>query len=678
MNLHMTANPLLDMSGLPRFADVRAEHIAPALDVLLADAAAAVALAETAEPDWDACVRTLDDAMERLGRAWSMVSHLQSVLNPPDIRDACNQNMGRISAFYSSVGQSQKLFANYKAIAASAAYGSYSAPRRRVIDTSVRDFRLSGAELTDSEKCRLAEMQQELAMLSTRFANNVVDATDAFVMYVEDEAELDGIPADVLRAARIAADNDGRVGWKLTLQAPCLGPVMMLAKSRALRQALVLSAITRASDLGPQERDNTALINRTLALRAEVAEVLGFPNFGEYSLATKMARNTGEVLSFLNELATRALPFAKRDRAELEDFARTELALNVVEPWDLSFVGTKLMQSRYSFSQQEVKAYFTLPKVLDGLFDLVDALYGVKISEDRAPVWHPDVRFYRLTDRDGALMGQFYLDPYAREGKRGGAWMDPCRTRRDLSVGAQTPIVHLVCNFGRGVDDKPATLTHHEIITLFHEMGHGLHHLLSEVGEMRVSGIHGVEWDAVELPSQFMENFCWEWERLRIMSGHVETGAELPRELFDRMLAARHFQSGMQMMRNLEVSLFDMELHTSFQAGENVLELLKQIRAKVSVNPALESDRFPHQFSHIFAGGYAAGYYSYKWAEVLSADAYSVFEMAPDRVAETGARFRREVLGPGGSRPAIDNFRSFRGQDPALDALLRYSGLAAA
>jgi oligopeptidase A len=390
-----------------------------------------------------------------------------------------------------------------------------------------------------------------------------------------------------------------------------------------------------------------------------------------------MANAPAEVLTFLNQLANRALPNAKRDRAELETFAADALGLLTLEPWDLTYVSQKLMQARYSFSQQEVKPYFPLDQVLSGLFSLITALYGLTVGPDDAPVWHPDVRFFKLTDASGTLVGQFYLDPFAREGKRGGAWMNGVRSRRAVTDSIQTPVVYLVCNFGRGAGSRPATLTHNDIITLFHEMGHGLHHLLSEVDEVRLSGVNGVEWDAVELPSQFMENFCWEWERLRDMSGHIDSGELLPRALFDKMLAARHFQSGMQMMRQIELSMFDMELHTSFAAGGDILGLLKQIRAKVAVNPALESDRFPHYFSHIFSGGYAAGYYSYKWAEVLSADAYSAFEGAPHLIGETGDRFRREVLAPGGSRRAIENFRAFLGRDPDISALLRHSGLAA-
>jgi oligopeptidase A len=672
----MSINPLL-VPGLPRFSDIQVADVSPALDVLIEQAQAAVAAAETAKPSWDTTVAALDDSMERFAHAWSTVEHLLSVVNTPELRAVQQENMPRVMSFSSAIEQSPKLFANYKSLASSDAFDDYSSIRRRILETAIRDFRLGGAELDDAQKARFTEIRHEMAMLSTRFANNVVDATDAIAVYVESEAELAGLPPEVIATARAAAEKEGATGWKLTLQGPCLGPVLLYSESRELRKAMVLANTTKASDLGPAERDNTPIITRILELRSEMAALLGFANFAEYSLSAKMAKDPAEVLGFLSELGERALPHARRDRAELEAFARDELGLEQVNPWDLGYVGTKLMHTRYHFSPQEVKPYFPLPKVLQGLFALIQSLYGLKVVEAQAPVWHPDVRFYELTRTDGQMVGQFYLDPYARQGKNGGAWMTPFRTRRSKSDGVQTPIAFLVCNFGKGVGDAPATLNHGEVTTLFHEMGHGLHHLLSDVDEMRVSGLNNVEWDAVELPSQFMENFCWEWERLRGMSAHVETGEPLPRALFDRMLAARHFQSGMHLSRYLEQALFDMELHTQTSPQVSFLELLRGVRERVSVNPLFAEDRMPHGFTHIFAGGYAAGYYSYKWAEVLSADAYAAFEAAPDHLAETGERFRREVLAPGGSRPAIENFRAFRGRDPEIDALFRYSGLAA-
>ena len=675
------ANPLLDFSGLPRFDEIRAEHVGPAIDTLLAQAEAAVKRAETVAPaTWDGFVEPLDDATEKLWRAWGQVGHLQAVANTPAMREAYNANLPKVSRFSSALGQNLALYAQYKALKDGPEWAGYSGARRRIVDNALRDFRLGGAELDAAGKARFAAIQEELSALSAKFSEHVLDATDAYALYVEDEARLSGIPAEVLAAAKAAAAKDGKPGWKLTLQMPCYLPVMAHADDRALREQLCHAYFVRASELGGKpELDNTPVIKRILVLRAELAALLGFADYAGYSLATKMAESPAQVLGFLRDLAARALPHARRDRAELEAFAREHLGLGHVEAWDLAYASDKLKQARYRFSEQEVKPYFTEPKVLAGLFGLIHDLYGLQVKPDRAPVWHPDVRFFRLERADGTLVGQFYLDLYAREGKRGGAWMDDCRNRRDRASGTQTPLVYLVCNFGKGGDGRPATFTHNEVITLFHEMGHGLNQLLTEVGDLGVAGINGVEWDAVELPSQFMENFCWEWARVQAMTAHVDSGEPLPRDLFDRMLAAKNFQSGMFTVRQLEFALFDMQLHTGFDpAREDVLALLDAVRAEVAVNLPPAWNRFPHQFSHIFAGGYAAGYYSYKWAEVLSADAYAAFEEAPDQLAETGERFRRQILARGGSRAAADNFRAFRGRDPDLDALLRHSGMGAA
>ncbi len=675
------ANPLLDFSGLPRFDGIRAEHVGPAIDTLLAQAEAAVKRAETVAPaTWDGFVEPLDDATEKLWRAWGQVGHLQAVANTPAMREAYNANLPKVSRFSSALGQNLALYAQYKALKDGPEWAGYSGARRRIVDNALRDFRLGGAELDAAGKARFAAIQEELSALSAKFSEHVLDATDAYALYVEDEARLSGIPAEVLAAAKAAAAKDGKPGWKLTLQMPCYLPVMAHADDRALREQLCRAYFVRASELGGNpELDNSPVMRRLLALRAELAGLLGFADYAGYSLATKMAESPAQVLGFLRDLAARALPHARRDRDELEAFAREHLGLEHVEAWDLAYASDKLKQARYRFSEQEVKPYFTEPKVLAGLFGLIHDLYGLQVKPDRAPVWHPDVRFFRLERADGTLVGQFYLDLYAREGKRGGAWMDDCRNRRDRASGTQTPLVYLVCNFGKGGDGRPATFTHNEVITLFHEMGHGLNQLLTEVGDLGVAGINGVEWDAVELPSQFMENFCWEWARVQAMTAHVDSGEPLPRELFGKMLAAKNFQSGMFTVRQLEFALFDMQLHTGFDpAREDVLALLDAVRAEVAVNLPPAWNRFPHQFSHIFAGGYAAGYYSYKWAEVLSADAYAAFEEAPDQLAETGERFRREILARGGSRAAADNFRAFRGRDPDLDALLRHSGMGAA
>lgn len=673
--------PLLDFSGLPRFDAIKPDQITPAIDQLLAEADAAVKRAETIAPvSWESFVVPLDDATERLYRAWGQVTHLQAVVNTPELREAYNANLPKVTRFGSALGQNLALYAQYKALAQSPEAKDYDAARRKALENALRDFRLGGAELDEAGKARFTAIREELSALAAKFSNNVLDATDAWALYVEDESRLAGLPADVLAAARAQAEKDGRAGWKLTLQMPCYLPVQTYAEDRGLREQLYRASAVRASELGDDAGlDNSALIDRILALRTELAALLGFASYADYSVATKMADSPQAVLAFLRDLGARALPHARRDRAELEAFARDELGLDDLQAWDLAWASEKLKQARYSYSGQEVKQYFTEPKVLAGLFDLIHALYGLRVEPDQAPTWHPDVRFYRLVGSDGQLVGQFYLDLYAREGKRGGAWMDDGRNRRERGAGqgAQTPLVYLVCNFGRSAEGKPATFSHNEVTTLFHEMGHGLHQLLTAIGELAVAGINGVEWDAVELPSQFMENFCWEWERVRAMTAHVDTGAPLPRDLFDRMLAAKNFQSGMATVRQLEFGLFDMLLHAGGldPAGDSVLALLERVRDEIAVNRPPSWNRFPHQFSHIFAGGYAAGYYSYKWAEVLSADAYAAFEETPGQLAETGARFRREVLGRGGSRGAAENFRAFRGREPRIDALLRHSGM---
>jgi len=672
-------NPLLDFSGLPHFDAIRPEHIAPAIDQLLAEAEAAVKAAEAVAPvTWDAFVVPLDDATERLARGWNQVTHLEAVVNTPALRAAYNAQLPKVTRFWSALGQNLALYRQYRALADAPEATRYDDARRKVLDNALRDFRLGGAELPDEQKARFAAVKEELAGLSAKFSQNVLDATDEYEFWIKDKQHLGGLPPDVVSAARAAAKADDEPGWKFTLQMPCYLPVQTYADDRALRETLYHANAVRASELADNEAlDNSALIDRILALRTELAALLGFASYAEYSLATKMADTPDEVLAFLRDLAARARPHAQRDREELDTFAREQLGLETLEAWDLAYASEKLKQARYSFSALEVKQYFTEPAVLAGLFGVISDLYGLRVEQDEAPTWHPDVRFYRLVDGDGALVGQFYLDLYAREGKRGGAWMDDCRNRRDTARGAQTPLVYLVCNFGKGMDGTPATFSHNDVTTLFHEMGHGLHQLLTQVGELGVAGINGVEWDAVELPSQFMENFCWEWERVQAMTAHVDTGEPLPRALFDRMVAAKNYQSGMATVRQLEFGLFDMLLHSGFDpADDSVLALLDRVRAEVAVNIPPDWNRFPHQFSHIFAGGYGAGYYSYKWAEVLSADAYAAFEEAPAQVAETGARFRHEVLARGGSRSAAENFRAFRGRAPRIDALLRHAGMA--
>ena len=676
-------NPLLDFSGLPRFDAIIPAHVQPAITDLLAESRTLVdRLADDPTPaTWDTFAGPLADGIERLSRAWGIVGHLHSVNDIPEWREAYNQMLPEVSRFYAELGQNLKLFAKYKAIHEGTEYPALPPTRRKIIDNEVRDFRLSGAELPEDKKPRFQAIQEELASLAAKFSENLLDATNAFAELVTDETELAGLPADVIQAAREAAEKDGNTGWKFTLHMPSYWPVLQFADSRRLRTVLYRASATRASEFGPENLDNTSLIKRILELRQEEARMLGYANFAEVSLVPKMAESVPQVLGFLRDLATKAKPFAERDIAELREFARRELGLETLEPWDMGYASEKLRQARYAFSEQEVKPYFTEPKVLAGLFHVVESLYSVRITPDSAPVWHEDVRFFRIENPAGELVGQFYLDPYARETKRGGAWMDEAITRRRVAAGIQTPVAYLNCNFPRPVGDKPATFSHGDVETLFHEAGHGLHHLLTRVDELGVSGIHGVEWDAVELPSQFMENYCWEWEVLQQMSGHVDTGEPLPHELFDKMLAARNFQSGMLTVRQIEFSLFDMLLHSDFDpaGSRSVLDLLDEVRKEVAVTFPPEWNRFPNSFSHIFAGGYAAGYYSYKWAEVLSADSYAAFEEAGNPFDPVvGKRFLDEIIAVGGSRPALENFRVFRGRDPQVDALLRHSGMIAA
>ena len=685
MNTQTGANPLLDFSGLPRFADFKPETVTPAVDQLLAECRAAVVRAEAADTpaEWDAFVAPLEDANERLGRAWGQVSHLHSVMDSPELREVYNANLPKITVYYAELGQNEALFAKYKALKASPGYAALSTARKKIVENELRDFRLGGAELPADKKARFMQVQEQLAQLSAKFEENLLDATNAFAHYVDDAAELSGVPDDVLAMMRAAAEADGKAGWKITLHMPSYLPVMQYADNRALREVVYRAYVTRASEFGQAEFDNTPLISRILKLRREAAELLGFASYAEVSLAAKMADTPAEVLKFLDELAARARPYAGKDHEELKAFARDELGQADLQAWDTTYVSEKLRVARYSFSDQEVKQYFPEPRVLAGLFKLVETLYGLHIREDRAPVWHPDVKFYTLTDHTGQRIGQFYLDLYARASKRGGAWMDDVITRRRKGDGIQTPVAYLNCNFSAPVGGKPALFTHDEVITLFHEAGHGLHHLLTQVEELGVSGINGVEWDAVELPSQFMENFCWEWDVLKHMTAHVDTGAPLPRELFDKMLAAKNFQAGLQMLRQIEFASFDMHLHDDFDpSGDRTAQdLIEAIRKQVAVIVPPAYNRFPNNFSHIFAGGYAAGYYSYKWAEVLSADAYALFEDEAEGYGgvlnpEVGHRFWSEILAQGGARPALESFKAFRGREPTIDALLRHNGMA--
>ncbi len=674
-------NPLLDFSGLPRFDAITPERVSPAIQELLSENRTLVEKISAADvaATWTGFVMPLTDCGERLSRAWGIVGHLHSVNDIPSWREAYNGMLPEVTRYYSELGQNLAIFDKFKALRESPEYPSLTPAQKRIIDNDIRDFRLSGAELPESDKPRFKKIQEELAELETRFSENLLDATNAYSEHVVDENDLAGMPQDERAAARAAAAKEGLPGWKFTLRAPSYHPLMQYADKRELRARMYRANATRASELGKPEFDNTPLIDDILRLRAEEAHMLGYANYAELSLVPKMADSPAQVAAFLREIAAKARPFAEKDIAELKDFAGAELGLETLESWDLAWASEKLKQKRYAFSSDEVKQYFPEQRVLTGLFSVIEELFAVRLEQDRAPTWHPDVRFFRIL-RGDEFVGQFYLDPYAREEKRGGAWMDEAITRRKISAGVQAPVAYLNCNFSGPVGGKPACFTHDEVITLFHECGHGLHHLLTQVDELPVSGIHGVEWDAVELPSQFMENFCWEWEVLKGMTGHVDTGKPLPRELYDKMRLAKNFQSGMDALRQVELGLFDLMVHSEILPGESVLDLLARVRKEVAVMTPPQWQRFPHSFSHIFAGGYAAGYYSYKWAEVLSADAFAAFEEAARQSGSvldsaTGEKFWREILAVGGSRAAIESFRAFRGREPSVDALLRHSGM---
>lgn len=690
----LTQNPLLDFADLPLFDGIRPEHVQPAIEALLDQANAALETV-TADPfpsEWRQMAQVLDVATERLGRAWGAVSHLNAVADTPELRAAFNAALPLVTEFWTRLGADERLYGKYKAMDPATLTPEQAQAHRN----AMRGFVLGGAELQGAAKERFAAIQERQAELSQKFSENALDATDAYAYYATAD-ELDGVPDDVKAATRAAAEADGKAGHKITLKLPCYLPVMQFGRDRALRERLYRAYATRASDQAEGDAakfDNTALIREILALRQEEAELLGYPDFATVSLVPKMADSPEQVVIFLRELAAKARPYAQKDLDDMRTFAAAQLGLTEPQAWDWPYIGEQLRQARYAYSEQEVKPYFTAPKVLQGLFHIIETLFDVRIRPDQAPVWHPGVQFFCIERHghgmgDGAAqrVGQFYLDPGARNGKRGGAWMDDVRARwlRPDNGQLQTPVAHLVCNFAEGVNGKPPLLTHDDVITLFHEFGHGLHHMLTQVNERDVSGISGVEWDAVELPSQFMENFCWEWDVLKHMTAHVDTGEPLPRELFDKMLAAKNFQTGLQTLRQIEFALFDMLLHsaqaTRHADGVDFMGLLQQVRDEVAVIQPPAYNRMAHTFSHIFAGGYAAGYYSYKWAEVLSADAYAAFEEAAQTTGTTldpatGRRYREAVLEVGGSRPAMASFKAFRGREPSIDALLRHQGMA--
>lgn len=679
------SNPLLTMDGLPPFSQINPEHVKPAVEHAIADCKKRVetVLAHDENPTWDNLIAPLEEVNDRLGRIWSPVSHLNSVLNSEELRQAYESCLPMLSEYSTWVGQHEGLFEAYQSLAKRDNFKKLSLAQQKDVNNTLRDFRLSGIALEAGQKARFGEIKARLSDLSSRFANQVLDATQAWIKHITDEAQLAGLPESARAAAKAQAEARQLEGWVFTLDIPSYLPIMMYADDASLREELYQAYSTRASDQGPNagEFDNTAVIEETLALKQELAELLGYENYAQLSLATKMAETEQQVLDFLDQLAERSYPQGKTELAELKAFAEQEYGISELNAWDVSYYGEKLKQHKYTISDEELRPYFPANKVVQGLFETVKRLFGVKVTERfGVEVWHPDVRFFDIYGEEGELRGSFYLDLYARANKRGGAWMDDCMGRRYREDGSlQKPVAYLTCNFNGPVGDDPALFTHNEVETLFHEFGHGIHHMLTKVEVAGVAGINGVAWDAVELPSQFLENWCWQPEALAFISGHYQTGEPLPADLLERMLAARNFHSALMMLRQLEFSLFDFRLHmaTDAAAPGRVQAILDSVRDKVLVLPPPSFNRFQHGFAHIFAGGYAAGYYSYKWAEVLSSDAFSRFEDEGIFSEKTGRDFLHAILEQGGSKEPMELFKQFRGREPKIDALLRHSGISA-
>ncbi|ABA56738.1 oligopeptidase A, Metallo peptidase, MEROPS family M03A [Nitrosococcus oceani ATCC 19707] len=678
------SNPLLEFAGLPPFSKIQPAHVEPAIDCLLAEGRALIEQLLTRHTvyTWDNLAQPLEDLREHLDRVWSPVSHMNAVVNSDGLRRAYNACLPKLSEFATELGQNENLYRAFQSIAEGDEYPSLNVPQKKIIVNALRDFRLSGVTLPSEKKARFKAIQQQLASLNAKFEENLLDSTQAWRKHLADETILAGLPEGARAQARQAAEQAGLEGWLLTLEAPSYVAVTTYADDRELREEIYTAFVTRGSDQGPHggRWDNTQVMEEILALRHEAAQLLGFANHAECSLATKMAGNPQQVLDFLNDLAVRSKRVAEQDLAEVRSFAQAHYGIEDLQAWDVAYYGEKLRQHKYAISQEELKPYFPVWRVLEGLFTIVNRLYGLEIQERKdVDTWHPQVRFFDIFDDSGELRGQFYLDLYARSNKRGGAWMADCLSRKRQGSQLQIPVAYLTCNLTPPVDDKPALFTHNEVITLFHEFGHGLHHLLTKIDYPSVAGISGVFWDAVELPSQFMENWCWQQEALALIACHFETHEPLPEKLFERMLAAKNFLSGMMIVRQLEFALFDFRLHLEYDPakGARVDELLQEAREQVAVVKPPSFNRFAHSFSHIFAGGYAAGYYSYKWAEVLSADAFSRFEEEGIFDRQAGRAFMSSILEQGGSRDPLELFIEFRGREPVIDALLRHSGIAA-
>jgi len=675
----MMTNPILFRDSLPLFDQIKPSHISPAIEGILKEANSLIHSLKVmgGSISWENFVEPIEMVSEKISRAWGQIEHLNAVVNSDDLRKAYNDNLIKLTEFYTNLSQDEALYKKYQSLKDGEIFESLTPSQKRIIDNVLREFKLGGAELNELEKARFKVIQEKLAKLSTQFEENILDATNEFSIFVGDADDLQGIPEENIKKAQSEAIEDKKEGYKFTLHFPSYLPVMQYAEDRNLREKLYRGYATRASELASPKFDNTKLIDEILALRYESAKLLGFNHFTEMSLVTKMAKSNEEVVSFLMDLANKAKPFALKDMEELSAFSKT-LGIEKLEAWDIAYVSEKLRQAKYSFSENEVKQYFPEHRVLKGLFKVVETIFKLKIIKTETPTWHKDVSFYSIKNEDNELIGQFYFDLYARNHKRGGAWMDEAISRYKNSFESSHPVAFLTCNFSSPSENKPALFSHDDVITLFHEFGHGLHHMLTTVDEYSISGIKGVEWDAVELPSQFMENFCWEWDVVKHMTEHVDNKSPLPEALFKKMIEAKNFQSGMQTLRQIEFSLFDIRLHTQYndQNKINSLKLLETIRDEIAVVRPPAWNRFPNSFSHIFAGGYAAGYYSYKWAEVLASDAFSLFEEEGILSSNAGQKFQEEVLSKGGSRPAMESFVAFRGRAPSVDALLRHSGMA--
>ncbi|ERM59073.1 MULTISPECIES: oligopeptidase A [Vibrio] len=679
------SNPLLTFTDLPPFSQIKPEHVKPAVEQVIEACRNKIeqVLEGNTSPSWDNLVAPIEEVDDRLGRIWSPVSHMNSVVNSDELREAYESCLPVLSEYGTWVGQHKGLFEAYKAIKASEAFSALNRAQQKTITDALRDFELSGIGLPADEQHRYGEISKRQSELGSQFSNNVLDATMGWSKQVTDVAELAGMPESALAAAQAAAQAKELEGYLLTLDIPSYLPVMTYCDNQALRKELYEAYVTRASDRGPNagKWDNTEIITEQLKLRHEIARMLGFSTYSEKSLSTKMAETPDQVLGFLNDLAVKAKPQGEREVEELRQFAEKEFGVSELNLWDIAYYSEKQKQNLFEISDEELRPYFPESNVVSGLFEVLNRVFGMSVTErEGVDTWHESVRFFDIFDATGTLRGSFYLDLYAREHKRGGAWMDDCRGRRITESGElQTPVAYLTCNFNKPVGDKPALFTHDEVVTLFHEFGHGIHHMLTQVDAGAVSGINGVPWDAVELPSQFLENWCWEEEALSFISGHFETGEALPKEMLEKMLAAKNFQSAMFILRQLELGLFDFTLHTEYdpEVGARVLETLADVKSKVSVLPSLDWNRFSHSFGHIFAGGYSAGYYSYLWAEVLSADAFSAFEEEGIFNTETGNRFLNNILEMGGSEEPMELFKRFRGREPQIDAMLRHAGINA-